>query len=98
LLPKDVRESILKERVKSAEDRRLIHEKKLNNLRYRSDNDDTKNLHYRLDVGSQYPQKAVCMNAFRNALAIYRRPWEKLNGVTAWGTSQELMQKAILDQ
>jgi len=56
----------------------LIHEKKLNNLRYRSDNDDTKNLHYRLDVGSQYPQKAVCMNAFRNALAIYRRPWEKL--------------------
>ena len=71
LLPKDVRESILKERVKSAEDRRLTHEKKLNNLRYRRDNDDTKNLYYRLDVGSQYPQRAVCMNAFRNALAIY---------------------------
>ena len=78
MLPKDVRETLLKERVKSAEDRRRLHDKNLNRQRYRATKADTAHLFFRIDIGTQFTQRPVCMNAFHNVLAIFRRPWERL--------------------
>ena len=78
MLPKDVREALLKERVKTAEDRRRLHDKNLNRQQYRATKADTAHLFFRIDIGPQFPQRPVCMNAFRNVLAIFCRPWERL--------------------
>jgi hypothetical protein len=86
MLPKDIRETILKERLKGAEDRRKIHDKNLNSHKYWAAVDDTTPLYFHLDIGPQYPQKPVCMNAFRNVLALYRRPWEKLKRSVSAGS------------
>ncbi|MFN9979871.1 MAG: hypothetical protein ACK53Y_08155, partial [bacterium] len=75
MLPKDVREALLKERVKTAEDRRRLHDKNLNRQQYRATKADTAHLFFRIDIGPQFPQRPVCMTAFRHVLAIFRRPW-----------------------
>jgi len=53
MLPKDVREALLKERVKTAEDRRRLHDKNLNRQQYRATKADTAHLFYRIDIGPQ---------------------------------------------
>ena len=55
MLPKDVRETTLKERLKGAEDRGKIHDKNLNSHKYRAAVDDTAALFFRLDIAPQYP-------------------------------------------
>jgi hypothetical protein len=72
--------------VKGAKDRRKIYDKNLNSHKYRAAVDDTAALFFRLDIGPQYPQKPVCMNAFRNVLALCHKPWEKLKRSVSAGS------------
>ena len=64
MLPKDLRQTLLKERLKGAEDWKKLHDKNLNRTNYHASKDDTAALFFWLDVGSQWPQLPVCMNAF----------------------------------
>ncbi len=72
LLPKDHRDTVLKERVKAANDQRLQHEYKLNNLTYRATTAENAALFYRIDIGADFVDRPVCLTAFRNLLGIFR--------------------------
>ncbi len=77
-LPKDHRDTILKECVKAANDLWLQHDYKLNNLMYRATAAENTALFCRIDVGTDFVDRSVCLTAFRNLLGIFCRPWKRL--------------------
>ncbi len=57
-------DTILKECVKAKNDLRLQHDYKLNNLMYRETAVENAALFYRIDAGTDFVYRPVCLTAF----------------------------------
>lgn len=74
LQPKEIRQAVLKERIKAGQDRRDIRWAWIQKRNPADSQFDR--LYFRVPLGSEFI--SLCLNAFKNLFGIFRRQWEYL--------------------